>query len=121
VQDDDEGVTRVTPMAQGHYRMLPDARGALRLQLSPRLGTLLPRKHSAVSQLRDRTLSEARRIILEAHHQCYWRERRFRHCLRGCRVRSRYLTPRWRALSVAPPPAIQQPNATTTAGAAPRW
>ena len=66
VQDSDEGVTRVTAMAQGHYRLLADAQGIARLKLSPRLGTLLPSQTAAVDRLRDKTFPEARDIVLKA-------------------------------------------------------
>ncbi len=66
LQDSNTGITRVTAMAQGHYRLLSDARGVARLKLSPRLGTLLPSKAAAVDRLRDRTFAEARDIVLKA-------------------------------------------------------
>lgn len=66
LQESDAGITRVTAMAQGHYRLLGDARGVARLKLSPRLGTLLPSKSAAVERLRDRTFPEAREIVLKA-------------------------------------------------------
>lgn len=69
VQDDAEGITRVTAMAQGHYRLLADAQGLGRLKLSPRLGTLLPSKDAAVAALKDRTFPEARELILKAVHR----------------------------------------------------
>lgn len=69
VQDDDEGITRVTAMAQGHYRLLADAQGPARLKLSPRLGTLLPTQGAAVQALKDRTFPEARELILKAAHR----------------------------------------------------
>ncbi len=74
LQDTDDGVTRVTAMAQGHYRMLADARGVVRLNPSNRLGTLLPnpkRKNlrPAVSVLKDLTFGEARDIIVKATKQ----------------------------------------------------
>lgn len=66
LQESNSGITRVTAMAQGHYRLLNDTQGIGRLKLSPRLGTLLPNKSAAVEQLRDRTFSEARAIVLKA-------------------------------------------------------
>lgn len=66
LQDTSVGITRVTAMAQGHYRVLSDSRGVARLKLSPRLGTLLPSKTAAVDLLRDKTFAEARDIVLKA-------------------------------------------------------
>lgn len=66
LQDSAEGVTRVTAMAQGHYRLLADAHGIARLNLSPRLPTLLPNQTAAVDRLRDKTFPEAREIVLKA-------------------------------------------------------
>ena len=67
LQDSSQGITRVTAMAQGHYRMLPDGQGLLRMSPSPRLGTLLPGKSvAAVRALKGRTFPEARSIIVQA-------------------------------------------------------
>lgn len=64
IQDSNTGVTRVTAMAQGHYRLLDDPQGIARLQLSPRLASLLPNKAAAVERLKDKTFSQARDIVL---------------------------------------------------------
>jgi hypothetical protein len=70
LQNSNEGITRVTAMAQGHYRVLPDERGAARLLTSPQLATLLPSKNvAAVQELKGRTFPEARNIILRANAQ----------------------------------------------------
>ena len=66
LQDADSGVTRVTAMAQGHYRLVSDTQGIERLKLSPRLASLLPSKSAAVDRLRDKTFPEARDIVLKA-------------------------------------------------------
>jgi len=64
IQDSSAGVTRVTAMAQGHYRLISDAQGIARLKLSPRLAALLPSKTAAVERLKDKTFSQARDIVL---------------------------------------------------------
>ncbi len=74
LQDSSEGITHVTGMAQGHYRMLSDERGAVRLRPSPRLGTLLPPAKSpagkaAVRELEGLTFPEARSVILKAYRK----------------------------------------------------
>ena len=78
LQDSSEGITRVTGMAQGHYRMLSDDQGAIRLRTSPRLGTLLPPTRSpsgspdskaAVRELEGLTFPQARSVILKAYQK----------------------------------------------------
>jgi len=67
LQDSPEGITRVTAMAQGHYRVLAERGGAPRLAPSRELGTLLPGKGvAAVQALRGRTFPEARDLIVQA-------------------------------------------------------
>ncbi|HLV22757.1 MAG TPA: hypothetical protein VKZ49_17825 [Polyangiaceae bacterium] len=63
----EQGARVVTAMAQGHYPLLADPKGALRLRPSPRLGELLERKgQSAVDLLSGRSLPEATRLIHRA-------------------------------------------------------
>ncbi|MCC6213552.1 MAG: hypothetical protein IT376_01695 [Polyangiaceae bacterium] len=56
-------VLTVTALAQGHYPLRADSRGALRLAPSPRLGSLVGEESSAVRRLVGRTASEARDLV----------------------------------------------------------
>lgn len=63
----DDGSLGVTAMSQGHYPMLPDAKGLVRLSASPRLAELFgANTTSAVTRLIGRTPAEAKRLVLEA-------------------------------------------------------
>jgi len=53
----------VTGAAQGHYPLLPDASGVLRLRPSPHLPTLLRKTEAAVTALSGRTLAETRELL----------------------------------------------------------
>lgn len=61
-----EGFEQVTAMAQGHYPMLADGSGALRLHASPNLAHLVGAPDSAASRLSGLELDDARRLILGA-------------------------------------------------------
>lgn len=64
-----EGIEQVTEMAQGHYPMLSDASGSLRLRASRNMPRLLGgAAAAAVTQLSGLPLSEARALILGARH-----------------------------------------------------
>lgn len=53
----------VTGAAEGHYRLLPDARQSLHLRPSPHLPTLLRPAESAVAVLAGASLDQARALI----------------------------------------------------------
>jgi hypothetical protein len=61
-----EGIEQVTEMAQGHYPVLSDASGLLRLRASRNMPRLLASAGAAVAQLSGLPLSEARGLILGA-------------------------------------------------------
>jgi hypothetical protein len=56
-------VFAVTAMAQGHYPVIPEAGGALRLTMSPRLPALVRTGDAAVLQLHGLTVTDARTLI----------------------------------------------------------
>ena len=70
LRKDSEGVELVTAMAQGHYPLTLDSRGAPRLRASRNLPHLLhgAAAVSAVEQLDGLGVSEARSLILGVHH-----------------------------------------------------
>lgn len=61
-----EGAHVVTARAQGHYPLLPDAGGVLRVRPSPLLPELVAADASAVRRLSGRPWGEARRMLREA-------------------------------------------------------
>jgi len=56
-------LTYVTGAAQGHYPLLPDASGVLRLRPSPQLPSLVRKTGIAVTELSGRTLAETRELL----------------------------------------------------------
>ena len=66
VQAHPDGFEQVTAMAQGHYPMLADESGTLRLRASRNMPHLIGGQSSAVAQLTGATLSDARNLILGA-------------------------------------------------------
>lgn len=63
-----DGIRHVMGMAQGHYRVIPDAASVPRLRPSPRLPRLLSLQGSAVAELSGRELGAARELILQSLH-----------------------------------------------------
>lgn len=57
------GTLSVTGMAQGHYPLIADAHGTLRLHASPRLARLVGKRGSAVQQLVGLDVNAAERRI----------------------------------------------------------
>ena len=66
LQADPDGIDNVTEMAQGHYPLLSDASGVLRLQASRNMPHLLGKPDAAVAALSGLQLPEARSLILGA-------------------------------------------------------
>ncbi len=66
VRIDPDGIEQVTAMAQGHYPMLADASGTLRLSASRNMAHLVGGHDSAVAQLTGVKLADARTLILGA-------------------------------------------------------
>ena len=66
LQANADGIEQVTEMAQGHYPLLSDASGALRLQASHNMPHLLPNADAAVVRLSGMKFTEARELILGA-------------------------------------------------------
>jgi len=59
-----DGIEQVTEMAQGHYPLLADSGGALRLQASRNMPRLVGNPGAAVAQLANLRLPDARALIL---------------------------------------------------------
>ena len=66
VQAHPDGFEQVSAMAQGHYPMLPDESGTLRLHPSRNMAHLIGAQDSAVSRLTGAKLDVARSLILGA-------------------------------------------------------
>ncbi|MEP7050491.1 MAG: hypothetical protein ABJB12_09075 [Pseudomonadota bacterium] len=66
VQAHPEGFEQVTAMAQGHYPMLPDESGALRLHASHNMAHLIGAPDSAAARLSGTKLADARSLIIGA-------------------------------------------------------
>lgn len=65
VQDDGQGLSSVTAMAQGHYPLVVE-RGARMLRASPGLPKLVMGADAAVERLAGKSLDVAARIVREA-------------------------------------------------------
>lgn len=61
----DESVFAVTGLAQGHYRLLPDARGTRRLRATGSVELIGRDQAAAVHRLNDRTQAEAEALVRE--------------------------------------------------------
>jgi hypothetical protein len=68
LQTNADGIEQVTEMAQGHYPLLSDAGGSLRLRPSRNLPHLIDRANAAAVQLSGLELMQARALILGARH-----------------------------------------------------
>jgi len=66
LQMNPDGIELVTEMAQGHYPLLSDASGSLRLQPSRNMARLIGNQNAAVAQLSNLRIAEARSLILGA-------------------------------------------------------
>ncbi len=66
LQKNEDGIELVTEMAQGHYPLLGDASGALRLQPSRNMARLIGSPDAAVAQLSNLRIADARSLILGA-------------------------------------------------------
>jgi hypothetical protein len=61
-----DGAHVITARAQGQYPLIADERGTRRLHRSPRVANLVNEEKSAAHVLVGRTMSEARRVVLDA-------------------------------------------------------
>ena len=66
VRPGEDGRLAISGMAQGHYPLRADEKGALRLAASPALARLVQPAGSAVARLSGQTLSVCQRLISEA-------------------------------------------------------
>ena len=68
LQTNPEGIDQVTAMAQGHYPLLTDTGGALRLRPSRNMPQLLGDTSAAVVRLSGLRVNEARDLIAGVRH-----------------------------------------------------
>jgi hypothetical protein len=64
-QKADEGLRFVAVRAQGHYLLQADTKGIIRVRPSPNRAELVQRGTSAIQVLSNRTVPEARALVLE--------------------------------------------------------